>query len=97
MSIQINYGVKDRSILKSAIDKYGVDMQLNVAIEELSELTKELCKYKRGYKNQNEIAEEIADVYITLKQCEIIFVNHYEVVSWINKKIERLEQNLGEV
>ena len=33
-----------------------------VAIEEMSELTKELCKNGRGQENTNHIAEEIADV-----------------------------------
>ena len=33
--------------LQKIIDYYGIDKQLIVWIEELSELTKELCKYQR--------------------------------------------------
>lgn len=43
--------VLNEEIFKQAINTYGVDMQLNVAVEEFSELTKEICKYKRGAKN----------------------------------------------
>ena len=33
--------------MREIIDFYGEDMQLNICIEELSELIKELCKAKR--------------------------------------------------
>lgn len=36
-------------------------MQLNIAIEEFAELTKEICKHKRGADNTESIVEEIAD------------------------------------
>ena len=35
-------------VLKEAIKHYGKEEQITVAIEELSELAKELCKAKRG-------------------------------------------------
>ena len=35
----------DRAVLKQAIETYGAEAQLNVAIEEFSELTKEICKH----------------------------------------------------
>ena len=34
--------------LKKAIDTYGTDMQLTVAVEEFAELTKEICKHFVG-------------------------------------------------
>ena len=79
------------NVLKEAIDYYGVDMQLNVAIEELSELIKELCKYKRGQGCEMHIAEEMADVKIILEELEIIFNNKYRVESWYEDKKERLK------
>ena len=33
-----------------ALDKWGAETQLTVAVEELSELIKEVCKMKRGVK-----------------------------------------------
>lgn len=39
-------------ILENAIQIYGKDLQIIVAIEELSELQKELTKYLRGFDNK---------------------------------------------
>ena len=47
--------------IERAIEAYGKDMQLNVAIEELSELIKEICKYKRGSNNRKNIIEEMTE------------------------------------
>ena len=64
-----------------AIRIYGENSQVDVAIEEMSELTKAILKYRRAEnKNKNEaeyleddIIEEIADVQIMLDQMRIIF------------------------
>jgi len=37
---------EQEAILKRAIDHYGIDNQLTKTVEELSELTKEICKLK---------------------------------------------------
>ena len=55
----------------AAIRTFGKQNQTVVAIEELSELQKELCKLLRGSGASKEhIAEEIADVEIVL--CELV-------------------------
>ena len=64
-----------------AIRTYGEQPQVDVTIEEMSELTKAILKYRRAEnKNKNEaeyleddIIEEIADVQIMLDQMRIIF------------------------
>lgn len=38
---------EELKILQEAIDHYGEESQLDMAIEEMSELTKAICKYKR--------------------------------------------------
>ena len=48
----------DNATLKKAIETYGGLMQTIVAIEEMAELIKELCKQLRGRENLEEIAEE---------------------------------------
>lgn len=84
--------------LKKAIDIYGVDMQLNIAIEEFSELTKEICKYKRGADNISYIVEEVADCYIMLEQMKIIFnLDSTDISNIMTKKIERLKQRMANV
>ena len=81
--------------IERAIETYGVDMQLTVAVEELSELTKEICKCKRGADNLECIVEEMADCYIMLKQLEIIFdIDTGDIRHIINNKIDRLEKRL---
>lgn len=77
-------------IYMRAVMRYGADAQAVVAIEELSELQKEICKYFRGRDNRDQVAEEIADVSIMLEQLKIIFDNGGLVEWWIGKKVERL-------
>ena len=68
---------------------YGKDSQVLIAIEEMSELTKELCKYFRRYDRKNEIIEEIADAEIMLEQLKCLFDIHTEVSNEIDYKLER--------
>ena len=85
------------STLEKAIEVYGKDMQLNVAIEELSELIKEICKYKRGRDNRENIIEELADCCIMLTQVAIIFgIKRSDVHKMMKDKIARLEGRLTE-
>lgn len=82
---------------KRAIETYGEDMQLTVAVEEFSELIKEICKHKRGRDNRDNIIEEMADCYIMLEQLAIIFdINPEETSKAIQKKITRLKNRLAE-
>lgn len=86
------------NILERAIETYGKDMQLNVAIEEFSELIKEICKHKRGEDNLDNIIEEMADCYIMMQQLEIIFgINYFPDIDKVIKgKNDRLEKRLAE-
>lgn len=87
---QINKPYKE-NIMEKAIKQNGLDMQLTVAIEELSELQKAICKYKRG--EEHNIEEEIADVKIMIEQLETLF-DKTKIKEWKVKKIERLEKRL---
>jgi NTP pyrophosphatase (non-canonical NTP hydrolase) len=87
----------DMTTIEKAIETYGVDMQLNVAIEEFSELIKEICKCKRGNNNLDGITEEMADCYIMLEQLEIIFdIDDRDIEHIIKNKIHRLKCRLEE-
>ena len=86
--------VKAREIEREAVNTYGYQSQMIVAIEELSELIKELTKHLRGEDNTDHISEEMADVYIMLEQLGIIFGNSYSVDVWKYKKITRLAERL---
>lgn len=90
--------VENLTVYKRAVLKFGQQSQVNVAIEEMSELTKELCKLNRGRNNIDHILEEIADVFIMLYQLVLIFDDQEEkrVLQYIDEKTKRLE-NLLEV
>lgn len=83
-----------KKLLTEVIEFYGADMQLNICIEEMSELIKELCKAKRGNPDMNHIAEEMADVKIIMEQLSLIYNNAEDVSKWYQKKIDRLDKRL---
>ena len=84
-----------RAVLQQAIDTYGKDNQLWMVIEEISELAKEICKNKRGQRNEEQIADEIADVTIMLEQAKMIFGNADQVEKQIQYKVNRLKFRIG--
>ena len=59
--------------LKTIADHYGLDSQLNILQEELSELIQAVSKYRRG--DPSHILEEIADVEIMLDQVKYLLGN----------------------
>lgn len=88
--------MNEKEILKSALSLYGSTAQTVVAIEELSELQKELCKSLRFGANRQHIAEEIADVQIMLEQMMILYELHVDVAEWKCKKVNRLRERLAQ-
>ena len=80
---------------KQAIETYGEKAQKLMAIEEMSELTKEICKDFRGKLDREHLIEEVADVLITLEQLTIIYeISDKEIMLMLEKKIERLKERL---
>lgn len=82
---------------KKIIEHYGADKQITVAIEELSELTKALCKYKRRGSSAEtlfDITEEIADVTIMCDQLTAIFGIAEEVGAMRDYKIKRTMERI---
>ena len=92
----------DKDILKYAIDIYGHAAQTDMMIEEMSELSKALLKYRRAIRSHSSanelvsaldaVIEEIADVGIMLDQMRVIYGDDH---SERRKKIDRLAQRLG--
>ena len=68
-----------QKLLEQMIHKYGESKQLDIAIEECSELIKAISKYKRDPADPSRIksiAEEEADVRIMLEQVDIVMLKH---------------------
>ena len=77
------------------LEKKGFTNQTIIAIEELSELQKELCKALRDKLNINNLIEEIADVEIMLFQIKKIFNIKKEQIDCVKiKNIERTKNKL---
>lgn len=55
------------------LNSQSVDVNKTIAVEELSELQKEICKDLRGFDRREEIKEEMADVYICLQLLKEIY------------------------
>lgn len=82
----------DIDIYKKAINTFGESAQMIVALEECSELQKEISKIIREKGDLGNLAEEIADVEIMLEQLKLIFTLHDKVVTKKGEKIERLKR-----
>lgn len=87
--------MNSKEFYKKVVDTYR-EQQVIVAIEELSELQKELCKALRYNYNYGNIVEEIADVEIMLEQMKIYFeINEDEIEGMKKIKINRTKERLG--
>lgn len=88
----------DNDTLLRAIMQHGGKTQILVAVEEMSELQKELLKnINRGEDNINHILEEMADVYITLRQLMMIYrFNIDDLNNVASEKQNRLRGRLYE-
>ena len=88
---------EEEKIMKAAISAYGRDAQTDMAIEEMSELTKALLKFRRYGKGDsandrlNDIREEIEDVQIMLDQMKIIYGDNPGIRA---AKLERLKARM---
>lgn len=85
------------------LKEWGVESQLIVAMEEMSELTKELCKYRRNellnkdnYETIKNIKDEIADVLNMVEQLENMF-GEEDVEKIRQAKLKRAIKRMEEV
>lgn len=84
----------EEKIYDEAIEFFGVTSQKIMVIEEMSELTKELCKELRNRGDIEHIADELADVEITLAQIKKIYNIHQMVEEHKEYKLQRLENSI---
>ena len=82
-------------VCQQAVNHFGYQSQTMMAIEEMAELQKELCKHFRGKSNFYQIAEEIADVLIMMEQLIILHDCREAVDEWKFAKLMRLKELMG--
>jgi len=83
-----------QEIYKQAIETYGTESQIRMAVEEMAELTNALMKMPRGRATAPDVIEEIADVRIMMEQLSFIF-GEEAVQQQIDYKTNRLKFRLN--
>ena len=97
----------NKKIIDETMDRYGIEKQSLVAMEELAELQKAISKLVRNPEERtkplefkglkNNLIEEMADVLICMDQLiEFYNVQHYDVQDIIQAKQERQAKRLEE-
>ena len=92
----------DREILQKAIDMYGCNHQVDVTIEEMSELIKALLKERRYSQDasrkeqlRRDVIEEIADVANYIDELSMIYGRtdiDYIREQKLNRAVKKLEK-----
>lgn len=86
-----------QEVYRQARDVFGAEAQLVVALEELSEAQKEICKFLRGKGDLEHLAEEIADVQIMVEQVKMLCaIDEGAVQEQMDSKIARLRGRIKE-
>ena len=90
-------------VLQECVNTYGAEAQVDMAVEEMSELTKALLKYRRKEAQDSKdleaarenILEEVADVIIMLTQLIMIYGGRDLVQETIENKVDRQIKRLA--
>jgi len=88
--------MKKEDLYKAAIEKWGVVSQVEMAVEECSELIQAIQKVKRSntIETNMHVCEEIADVEIMIEQLRYIFDVDL-IDQFKSEKLERLEKRIN--
>ena len=85
----------DNEIIKDSIVYYGKDAQSTVCMEECAELIQAISKEKRGKSDKNHLAEEMADVLISIELLKEIYdVSNEQINEWVDKKQKRIRSQM---
>ena len=88
-------------VVTAMLEKFGEDSQIDVAIEEMSELIKELVKYKRSKlhfrerqaASRDHVVEEIGDVMFMVEYLKRIFsISDEDITAIVTQKAMRTKE-----
>jgi hypothetical protein len=90
---------KDDIIFQYCIDKWGLEFQAKLAIEEMGELIEQLGKtlkstiqFERGRIDGDDIVEEFVDTYLMMQQMR--FMNKEKFDKIYEQKVNRIRERL---
>lgn len=91
----MEFSKEQTATLLQALNTFGIDKQLDIAIEEMSELTKAIIKHRRyaSRETYENLCEETADVAIMIEQL-FLSTKRDDIAKYAVAKIERLKQRL---
>ena len=85
----------DNEIIKDSIVYYGKEAQATVCMEECAELIHAISNEKRGKSDKKHLAEEMADVLISIELLKEIYdVSNEQINEWIDKKQKRIRSRM---
>ena len=85
-----------KELSEKAVEKWGLERQHNMCIEEVGEFLQAWNKYNRGHIKQREFIEEMVDCYIMFSQMRHLYGPVFEEIyrykcDRIMRKVERHE------
>jgi NTP pyrophosphatase (non-canonical NTP hydrolase) len=80
-------------ICQYALDKWGMNAQLDQMAEECAEFIIALNHFRRGRINEQQLLEEIADVSVMVQEMKVYFYEQVEVIE--KRKIRRLNRKIN--
>ena len=89
---------KQTKIFERAVAELGTDSQIIMALEEMTELSKELllALWRKKGENVPAVTEEMADVLVAFESVRRVFnISEDEITRICNEKIARLEARLN--
>lgn len=93
MTLQFSY--VDEKAFREAVETWGEDAQIDMAVEECGELIVALEHLKRGRANEDDVAEELADIRIMYEQLSRM-IGQERVNRRVLQKMDRLRERIDE-
>lgn len=102
-NIKGGYRITSKYVFGKAVEAWGAEMQVDLAIEEMAELTKALIKFRRADPDDHmgsreaflDVLEEIGDVEIMMGQLRVIYKDTYLIHNFKRRKIRKLRKMLN--
>lgn len=87
--------MKYKQIYQKTLDKWGREAQFDQAVEECAELIAVLKHWRRGKVNEEQVVDELADVWLMVGQLVYMF-GEQRVASAVEQKVDKLEKLLDQ-